>query len=699
MELGVLRTLLKVAGGYTFSDYSPAASLSEHQLYGRVGSLALKRETMSFGIVERTNPRAIQKIRRLLQTDGLGVSLLILIAQARDRILFDATKGSSKNIKLAGNLYDSCQVVMTILLDFLVTDSILDGGTREIVLGKASTIYLEYLPSLTDLHTTFGLDFETTWFLCRPAAKLRHSPEEGSDEFSLVRFQLSGSACEAFSDCLPKDIFDYLTPKLLELFQMNDAYDLICPDKIYTAEKERVDKELENIQSPNPSGPKQDTEKLERLQALSNEIEKDMKNQSEHVDSILKELDDQKIYLFVSEDVSQDAARQFLTHCIYPRALLSPDDAMYSAAFAFYLHKIWTPGFSTIHFLDEMVALVSGALFGLTEGEASNVAVLLWQSWKILGKWRYEEAIFDKEVLGKPGSQVVEILGGDEKTTKSVSHLDFIKLYHKWHSMLGTSLIGCLASQEYMHIRTGLLILTRLVDVFPSRASMGSSVLDALKPLQDENTSRPDIRASANAYGMMLMKARDDGKWIDENEAEAKARADKEAAAALERKKKLEQSFQELERDNQKITAEIGSRNRFDRRRELTMPRESPQVHVGGGRLLTSRGTGNTNVRSNDFSRMETGELFHRDRNDRDYRPSREEEQRERDGRGDDRGRGKGENGDLRGDGASIREDRRWQRDAPSGRGTKRSRPSTPEGDPDSTRPRLEMENYKKRRW
>ena len=51
MELGILGSLLKVAGGYGFADYSPAASLSSTQLEGRAGSFTLKRETMSFGIV------------------------------------------------------------------------------------------------------------------------------------------------------------------------------------------------------------------------------------------------------------------------------------------------------------------------------------------------------------------------------------------------------------------------------------------------------------------------------------------------------------------------------------------------------------------------------------------------------------------------------------------------------------------------
>jgi THO complex subunit 2 len=691
MELGVLRTLLKVAGGFDFADYSPTESLSENQLSGRAGSLTLQRETMSFGIKEETNPRATKTIRTLLQTDGRGVALLVLIAQARDRILFDAKRGSSKNIKLAGNLYDSCQVVMAILLNFLVSDDV----DTEIVLEtkqRAASLYSESLPSLQALHASFGLDFETAWFLCRPAARIGSSGDNIEKSTNSTKYDLTSDVCEAFSDCLSDVLFEYLTPKLLEFFQMNASYDIFFPEKVYSAEIERVDKDLDRIRVMNSAPSKQDSETLEPQQALSERLQKDKMSQSEHVLSVLKELDEEKSCFFVSEDVSHESARLFLSHCVFPRSLQSPDDAMYSAAFAFRLHKIWTPGFSVIHFLDEMIALVAGTLFGLTEGEAANLAVLIWQTWKIASKWRYDEGVFDREVLGKPGSQMVEILNDGEKTSKSVSHLDFIKLYRKWHSALGTTLIGCLLSPEYMHIRAGLLVLTRLVDIFPTRPPMGEKILEALSPLQDENTSRPDIRASANAYGMMLLKARDDGKWFEENEADAKARAEKEAEAAIERKKQLQQNFQELERDSSNIAAEVGPRDRSDRR-DVTTPKAS---EVEEGRQL-ARGTGQSNTRSGELSRMESGEQ-------REYRSAREDDRRDREHRSDDRGRGLVDsNGEWRRDSGNLRDDRRWPRDEPSSRNAKRSRPSSPESDREAERgnlkrQRIDVDEYPPRR-
>ncbi|KAL3903996.1 MAG: hypothetical protein SGILL_010236, partial [Bacillariaceae sp.] len=190
MELGMLRTLLKVAGGFSFADYSPTASLNETQLKGRAGSLTLTKETMSFGIVEETSTRAADRIKEVLQANGLGVSLLILIAQARDQILFDASRKGFKEVKLFGNLNDSCQVVMAILLSFLTSDDFNDKKSGGFSSETSVSSFSKCLPSLQELHSEYGLDFETVWFLCRPAVQAALIANTGKHD-ALHRFELT----------------------------------------------------------------------------------------------------------------------------------------------------------------------------------------------------------------------------------------------------------------------------------------------------------------------------------------------------------------------------------------------------------------------------------------------------------------------------------------------------------------------------
>jgi THO complex subunit 2 len=107
LELGVLRTLLKSAGGYGFADYGPVASLATGQLEGRAGSQLLKRETFAFGVVERFNPRAASRLRSVLQSDNMGITILILLAQIRGKTVFGGSGTRPKPVKQIGNLYDT----------------------------------------------------------------------------------------------------------------------------------------------------------------------------------------------------------------------------------------------------------------------------------------------------------------------------------------------------------------------------------------------------------------------------------------------------------------------------------------------------------------------------------------------------------------------------------------------------------------
>jgi THO complex subunit 2 len=760
MELGILRTMLKGPGGYGFADFSPAASLSVTQLEGRAGSITLKRETMSFGIVEEVNHRASERIREVLQTDGFGVSMLILIAQVRSRIVFESSsKGQKKPVKLIGNLYDSCQVVMSILLEFL-TDAVDEkGGNGDIVESSAIARYAEFLPTLEELDSRYGFDAVSAWTLCRPlvraankaVAKQKQAKPTGGFQRRLSCFALTEDSRKSYQDMLPESTWSAISPRLFECFYTNSLHDLFCPETIYNGEITRVTKEIERIKqrqkgsalnSLQPAGapPKNEDDELKRLEVVSTTLSSDLSKQKDHAISILTSMEANKSAFFPSEKASRHAANTFVTQCVFPRSMQSPDDALYCAHFISQLHKIETPGFSTLHYIDEFISVVSGALFGITEGEAAHLAILLWETWKVVNKWRYDEKAFDEEVAGKPGSYIESSskLSSEDSSDEEIvpiTYKDFAKLYNKWHSSLGAALIGCLQSVEYMHTRAGLLVLTRIVEVFPTRPKLGNELQAVLSPLQDESSSRLDIRASASAYGTMLLKARDDGKWVEEDASVAKARVEKERAAAQERKKKIAEQFQEMKRESEQITEEIGPR---DGPRDRNDRRRLPPRDVGASRTPppATNGTenggparGNKDERTTNrppVIRPESGEVSGRDRRDHQERRgeplSRPSPPREG-GRGRDRGaledrdRGRneshggsagrpGDRPDARGrdggsgDGEPHRVGRdegrslegRWARGEKqtegrsTGRTSKRSRPSSPEGGNDSGR-------------
>lgn len=599
MELGVLRTLLKTSGGWAFADYAPAASLSAVQLLGRAGSTTLERETMSFGVVEDINLRASKEVRRILQSDDLGVSLLILLAQVRHQIVFGQTTGQPKPVKLVANLVDTCQVVMSILLEFL-SNPVDNFPGEEARIKEAISVYAQSLPTLEDLCKLYQVDIASAWMLCRPLiqAAERNSPSSEGDtkmpdaeKDSLESFRISEESHTFLKELLPAPTLKVITTDLFEVFFTNSLYDVYCPEDVYTTEISRLEKASEKMSqgrlSPTPasmqrgaSDQKGDDGEKERTLGVAKRLKSDLTKQRDHVASVRDKLKEKKSSYFVSETVSAKSASVFLSRCIYPRCMQSPDDAMYCAHFIRILHEEGTPGFSTLHLFNSIIVALTRSLFGLTEGEAANVSILLYEIWKIVSRWRYDESAFNTEVVGKPGSfmnksvvlksSATEATTEDSKdaneTVEAVTFSEYQELYNQWHASIGAVALGCLKSSEYIHTRNCLVVLTRMVEVYPTRPGLANKLLKTLEPLQDESNVYADIRASAQAYGTQLLRARDDGVWKEESAQAVQARQRREKAAAAARQKQAEKQMEEIKLESQKITDELGEWD-GDRRR------------------------------------------------------------------------------------------------------------------------------------
>jgi len=640
IELGVLRTLLKTAGGYGFADYTSSSSLSKEQLVGRTGSQLLKRETFAFGVVEKLNPKSSRLIRSILQSDGMGVTMLILLAQVRSRILFyqESMTARPKPIKLLGNLFDTCQCVMGLLLEFLTVSMDRENG-NDIAMSK----YGEFLPSLVALQKDYGLDWEVAWMLCRPAIRAA-SVEEGKlkEQLTLLESYLSDPDSQN-STTLSKTSCARVAPELFQLFYSNATYDIQCPVDSYEAEinrlKEKVDR-LTHLQrgGANAAGAKAvlaataaaagatqseinratqfsraDEEELLRATNNTANLTSDLSKHKKHYETKCEQIKATKDKVFNTkqkeEEEESTAARSsslsmadvFLSDCIFPRCSLTPDDAMYCAQFVSLVHKMETPGFSTLSYVDGLINAVAGTLFCVTEGEAANVAVLLCETWQTLSRWRYDEQTYEKEVAGKPGCFMensgtstssegeMENNSDDDKkgSMVAVTYDAYKSLYSKWHATIGEAALGCLKSSEYIHIRASLIVLTRLVNCFPTQPAIGEKLMDALAPLQEENYPLKDITAMAQSYGFLVTKARNDGVWKEEDAGARKKRQDKEKAAQEERRNAAKKRFEEMKVESEEITAQVGDfvgrgGGRTDRRDGRTSGRSTPAPPSSG---------------------------------------------------------------------------------------------------------------------
>jgi THO complex subunit 2 len=450
MELGVLRALLKMAGGWAFSDASQAAALAPIQLQGRAGSTLLKREIMSFGVHEDFSVEASTAIRRMLQKDHFGTTILILLAQVKHQILFEDGKGPPKPIKLIGNLVDLCQTTMAILLDF-VTDSaversVTDGQPPEATLNLAVS-----MPSLLELIENFELDLCSVWMICRPLVRAASYSMDGVETRApsveltkLARFRIDEDVRKAYKSRLPKATWSHISSELYESFYCNTLFDIFLPDDSYKAEITRLEKEID---SKAKSKNENDAKDLARMKKATAQLSSDWNKQRHHVESVRGELKAKASSFFTSDNVTKEAMTTFFTSCIFPRCMQGPDDALYCVHFIAMLHSFDTSGFGTLQLYDLMIVSLSRAVFGLTEGEAANVAILLESLWKNVSRWRYDDECFAEEMHRKMGCNMVQ----ENDEIGPVTSETYTVLYNKWHASLGGAMLGCLQSTEYMH--------------------------------------------------------------------------------------------------------------------------------------------------------------------------------------------------------------------------------------------------------
>jgi len=167
--------------------------------------------------------------------------------------------------------------------------------------------------------------------------------------------------------------------------------------------------------------------------------------------------------------------------------------------------------------------------------------------------------LFEKEVVGKPGS-TKDSSNGDSDIS-SFDYTEYRRLYSSWHAKLGASLIGCLKSSEYIHTRTALIILSRIVSCYPTKPKLGDKLLMVLKPLQDD-VSKPDIQAQALSYGGGLTKIRDD---VDvhayyHKETDSKVfqeHADKKLKEEELKREEAEKKSLEMKEENDRISRDM----------------------------------------------------------------------------------------------------------------------------------------------
>eukprot|EP01090_Pellita_catalonica_P020104 TRINITY_DN7027_c0_g1_i1.p1 TRINITY_DN7027_c0_g1~~TRINITY_DN7027_c0_g1_i1.p1 ORF type:complete len:348 (-),score=62.52 TRINITY_DN7027_c0_g1_i1:789-1832(-) len=288
------------------------------------------------------------KFRIALESSGITVPLFILMAQRRSTIVRDTT---TSHLKVAGDLVDKCHGTLVQYTNFL---------NSHIPAGEIA----KQLRSPYDLQGKYRLDTAVSFSVLRNLFR--------EDAYGEQSVEALASLPKFFRHALPSVNG---SPKLYTTFWSLGLDDIEFPEDLYTESISSLTKEISDFQAPpdmkEPIRRKVIREKKDMLDDLKTE----KKKQAARFDAISLRVNKEKgDWVSLAKDLNA-FNMDFVQHCILPRCTYTISDALYCARFVHLMHKVSTPNFSTLRYIDTLFKYVAWLVACSTEAEALRLGM------------------------------------------------------------------------------------------------------------------------------------------------------------------------------------------------------------------------------------------------------------------------------------------------------------------------------------
>jgi THO complex subunit 2 len=512
VELVVLQQLMQSMAGV-----NPEANLNDAQLQGLAGGEVLRKQILKVFRDPRAeeNSATTKTLTDTLSHENLATVLLILIAQERQTCIFRLEE-SSAPLKVLANLFDEIHVVLSQYLDLMK-------------MGFTPERFEEVVPSVGALCLKFGIDPPVAWWIYRLGVKTRMKKLEtpdGDDIEMKDPTDSTDSPPEKKSPWNPilEKVIDEVRPVLSEqvwlklsisfyvTFWQLEIYDIFVPMEAYQAETNRIMAAVRTLDldrsDPSLAGQAIKRKKRDELMETHSRLSAELKLHIRDHNLARRRLGAEKEHWFSDDQFNQrEVTDTFIQHCVFPRVMLSPNDASFCSRFIREVHKMGTPKFQTIGVYDSIFGRGLGTvIFICTQREAENYGRFLKEVLTDLHSWHSDRTLYEREAHGNAKNLV-----GFNVKGQPFDWEDFRKILYKWHKTLHTAVKNCLSSKEYMHIRNAIVVLKHVVDFFPAVDWIGRTVVEKVENLA-KGEKREDLKIAAMTLLGMLKKREKD--WM-----------------------------------------------------------------------------------------------------------------------------------------------------------------------------------------
>jgi THO complex subunit 2 len=514
VELIVLQHLLQSMAGVT-----PETNLNDAQLQGLAGG-ELLRSVILKAFRDKKAEDSIETTKTLtgrLCSSNLAAELLILIAQERQTCVYRLEEEGAP-LKVLANLFDEIHVVLSQYLDLLTS-------------GLSPERFEEMIPSVGALCTKFGIEPAIAWWIYRPGIKTRIKKLANPDgeDVEMKDQGAGGDSTEAAvkekkspwnpvlekmmdeaKSILAEPVWSKLSWSFYVTFWELEKNDIVVPMEAYQAECTRIMETIKALDMDRSdlsiAGQARKRKRREELMDTHDRLSAEFKIHIRDHNLARRRLGTEKEHWFSDDQFNQrEVTDTFIQYCVFPRIMLSPNDASFCSRFIREVHKMGTSKFHTIGVYDSIFGKGLGSvIFICTQREAENYGRFLKEVLVDLQLWHTDRAVYEREAHGNSKNLVGFIVKG-----QPFDYEDFRKILYKWHKTLHAAIKNCLSSKEYMHIRNAIVVLKQIADVFPAIDWIGRTVVERVEDLV-KSEKREDLKIAATALlGILKRREKD----------------------------------------------------------------------------------------------------------------------------------------------------------------------------------------------
>ncbi len=349
LELVVLENLILRMSGIEAGQMG----MSEKQVAAQAGSTALKAAMRPIAVEPNMN-NSSARLRKAMDGAGVIAQLMVLIVQCGLKTAVYGAASEEASLKMIGDAYDKAHGCWIQYLSFL-EQTITDGA-----------VLSQKLPSLADLIGKYKLSLPQALTCLRSVLVHRYSDAKqiafGVDDMDTGE---DGAAEEEEGKSIVAELPPITTPShVFVAFWTLKLSDLVFPKESYDEAAKILTKRMSDLESSTSQqfeewDSSKKAKEVVKIKAQLARLEEDAAVQMAHVESVRKHFKDQASVWFkgrndkcgssneftalpfsdVDEEARNDIAVMFLQNCLYPRCMISAEDAIFSAEFVFLLQE------------------------------------------------------------------------------------------------------------------------------------------------------------------------------------------------------------------------------------------------------------------------------------------------------------------------------------------------------------------------